>query len=184
VKNAFNFVFKAFFGGCFGCLGVMSLLLVVILIVGLVFGSSMLNGITTFLQSIPAMVTRGLSGLEGEVNGEAPASGSVPIMEVYLTNGDDPSTEHINEFSSSQYEQVRFWVRAPQGTSTSFTLLLTMPDRSQVQFGPEFSTDPSGEPVSCGHFGDQAPSAGDYKLEVMVSGNSASAGSVEFTVMD
>jgi len=184
MKNAFKFIFKAFFGGCFGCLGVISLFLVLILVIGLVFGPSLMGGLTNFLQSIPGILSKGVSGMGSVMEGSAPFSGPIPTMEVYLTDGDDPSADQVTTFSSDQYEQIKFWVRAPEGTAIAFTLLMTMPDRSQVQFGPEFQTDPSGQPVSCGQFGDQAPSSGDYKLEVMLPGMSTSAAAVEFTITD
>jgi hypothetical protein len=64
-----------------------------------------------------------------------------------------------------------------------FNLLLTMPDRGQVQFGPTFKTDPTGNPVSCGPFGDTAPQPGKYKLEVQLTGTSVTVGEVEFEVI-
>jgi len=184
MKNAFKFILKAFFGGCFGCLGVFSIILVIILVLGLVFGPGLISNLDNFFQSIPGMLSKGISDIGSSMEDTFTGSDLTSPFEVYLTSGDDPSADHVTTFSSTEYEQINFWVRAPQGAATSFTLLMTLPDRSQLQFGPEFQTDPSGQPVSCGQFGDFTPPAGDYKLEVMLPGMSTSAGAAEFSITD
>jgi hypothetical protein len=180
MKEALKFGLKAFFGGCLGCLGVLSVMLIFILALGLIFGPQVAGGITTFLQSIPGMISQGLSPLSGGLPGSSTNMSPIPPMEVYLTIGNKSDAKHITSFSAAQSKQVYFWVKAPKETAISFTLLITRPDKNKIQFGPEFKTDLSGKPVNCGQFGDTSPSAGSYKLEVIPKGTSTTAGSVDF----
>lgn len=185
MKEAFNFGLKAFFSGCLGCLGVLSVVLIFVLILGLIFGPQVAGGISTFLQSIPGIISQGLSPLSGiipGVPGNSTTVGPVPPMEVYLTIGDNPNNKHITSFSTAQTKQVYFWVKTPKEATISFTILITQPDNNKMQFGPEFKSDPSGKPVNCGQFGITAPSAGSYKLEVIPNGTTTAAGSVDFKV--
>jgi|LDZU01.1.fsa_nt_gi hypothetical protein len=182
MKNAFKFCMKAYFGGCFGCLGALSFLLVLAIIFTLVLGPSIMNGISSFVQSISGIFNQGASFL-GSGNANTPLDmENLPVMEVFLTQGENPDSTHIETFKTADYKQIRFWVRAPEGTSLDFTLLLTLPDQSQVQFGPTFQTDPSGNPVSCGQFGDWSPQPGKYKLEVQLTSASVTVGEMEFEV--
>ena len=185
MKEALKFGLKAFFGGCLGCLGVLSVVLIFILVLGLIFGPQVAGGISTFLQSIPGIISQGLSPLSGIIPGlpgNSTTVGPVPPMEVYLTIGDNPNNKHVTSFSTAQAKQVYFWVQAPKDAAVSFTLLITQPDKNKIQFGPEFKTDVTGKPVNCGQFGDTVPSKGSYKLEVIPNGTSTAAGSVDFKV--
>lgn len=201
MKDGLKFGLKAYFGGCFGCLGALTTLLVLILVFTLVLGPTAMGSMTPLMQSFPSILSQGIPGMGAPMQNDADNMEQIagteaaphndgnsmqqtPLMEVYLTIGNDPGGKHITSFSSAQYEQIWFWVRSPQGTATTFTLLLTMPNKSQVQFGPQFSSDPSGEPVPCGQFGDQGPESGEYKLEVTTGKDSASAGAIEFTVTE
>ena len=182
MKEALKFGLKSFFGGCLGCLGVISMILILVVILGLIFGPQLAGGISTFLQSIPGIISQGLSPLSGGVPSSSTNMGQVPPMEVYLTIGKNADAKHITSFSTAQSKQVYFWVQAPKDTTINFTLLITLPDKSQTQFGPEFKSDASGKAINCGQFGDMKPIAGSYKLEVIPKGSSTSAGSIEFKV--
>jgi hypothetical protein len=185
MKDAIKFGFKAFFGGCLGCLGVISVMLVFVLVLGLIFGPQVAGGISTFLQSIPNIISQGLSPLSGIIPGmpgNSTTLGPVPPMEVYLTIGDNPNNKHVITFSTAQTKQIYFWVKAPKDAAISFTLLITQPDKTKTQFGPEFKSDPSGKSVNCGQIGVTAPSTGNYKLEVIPNGTSTAAGSVDFKI--
>jgi hypothetical protein len=185
MKDAIKFGFKAFFGGCLGCLGVISVVLIFVVALGLIFGPQVAGGISTFLQSIPGIISQGLSPLSGIIPGlsdNATTIGPVPPMEVYLTIGENPNNKHITTFSAAQSKQAYFWVKAPKETSISFSLLITQPDKNKTQFGPEFKSDSTGKPINCGKFGDTAPSVGSYKLEIIPKGTSSAAGSVDFKV--
>lgn len=180
--DALKFGLKSFFGGCLGCLGVISVILILVVILGLIFGPQLAGGISTFLQSIPGILSQGLSPLSGGGPGSSTNMGPVPPLEVYLTIGNKPDAKHITSFSVAQSKQVYFWVRAPKDTAINFTMLITQPDKRQIQFGPEFKSDVSGKPVNCGQFGDTTPIAGSYKLEVIPKGSSTSAGLIDFKV--
>jgi hypothetical protein len=185
MKDAINFGFKAFFGGCLGCFGVISVVLIFVVVLGLIFGPQVAGGISTFLQSIPGIISQGLSPLSGIIpgmSGNSTTVGPVPPMEVYLTIGDNPNNKHITTFTAAQFKQVFFWVKAPKDANISFTMLITQPDKNKTQFGPEFKSDPTGKPVNCGQIGGAAPSAGSYKLEIIPKGTSTAAGSVDFKV--
>jgi len=182
MKDAIKFGLKSFFGGCLGCLGVISVILILVVILGVIFGPQVAGGISTFLQSIPGMLSQGLSTLSGGAPDNSTKIGPVPPMDVYLTIGNKSDAKHITSLSTAQSKQVYFWVQAPKDSAISFTLLITLPDKSQTQFGPEFKSDASGKAVNCGQFGSLIPVAGSYKLEVIPSGSSTSAGSTEFKV--
>jgi len=182
MKEALKFGLKSFFGGCLGCLGALSVILILAVVLGLVFGPQLIGGISNLFQTIPGILSQGLSSLGGGAPGSSINMGQVPPMEVYLTIGKNPDAKHITTFKAAQSKQIYFWVQAPKETAINFTLLITQPDKSQIQFGPEFKSDASGKPVNCGQFGDMTPIAGSYKLEVIPKGSSTSAGSIEFKV--
>lgn len=184
MKNAFNFCVKAYFGGCIGCFGALTFLLILVLVFALTLGPGIMNGASSFVQSLSGMFGQGIS-LPGSGNTNAPIDmENLPVLEVFLTQEENPDATHIETFQSDDYKQIRFWVRAQEGTSVDFTILITMPDQSQVQFGPTFQTDPEGNPVSCGQFGDWVPQAGKYKLEAQVTNANITVGVVEFEVTD
>lgn len=184
MKNAFKFILKAFFGGCIGCFGALTFLLMLALVISLVFGPSIINNANSLLDSLSHSLNQLMPFSEsGTFNTEIDME-NLPVFEVYLTSGDDPGAAHVESFSTDEYQDVWFWVRAPEGTALQFELLLTMPDRGQVQFGPTFNTDPSGNPRSCGQFGDFAPDPGSYKLEAQIAGTSVTVGVAEFEVME
>ncbi|NPV40333.1 MAG: hypothetical protein HPY72_03190 [Anaerolineae bacterium] len=183
MKNAFKFMIKAYFGGCIGCFGALSFLLILLLIIGVVLGPSFIYSANSIVQSLNHSLNQIISqpGL-GSPNTNIDM-GNLPVFEVFLTKENNPDAVHIDSFAGADYKNTWFWVRAPKGQSMDFNLLLTMPDRGQVQFGPTFKTDPTGNPVSCGQFGDTAPQPGKYKLEVQLTGTSVTVGEVEFEVI-
>jgi len=186
MKEAVKFAIKAFFGGCIGCLGALSFVLVLLLILGLVFGPKIAGNITSLLQSLPTLFSQGLSSLPFGATGTNPSTNpsNITPMEIFLTLGTNSDAKHITTFSAKQASQITFWVQAPQGASISFTLLLTLADGSQTQFGPTFKTATSGAALSCGHFSSQTPQVGSYKVMVIPDGSpsSAPAGSLDFKV--
>ncbi len=184
MKNAFKFCVKSYFGGCIGCFGALSFLLILVLVFALVLGPSIMNGVSSFMQSLSGIFGQGMS-LPGFGSTNTPIDmENLPVVEVFLTQEDNPDAAHIETFQSDNYKQIRFWVRAPEGTSMDFTILLTLPDQSQVQFGPTFQTDPNGNPVSCGQFGDWVPQPGKYKLEAQVTNENITVGVMEFEVTE
>ena len=194
--NATKFIMKSFFGGFFGCLGVLSLMVIFVLIIGLVFGQQLIGGTSSILESIPSILTQGqnlpLFG-DGNITGEnlndkqsmtpmGPYVGA-PI-EVFLTMGNKPDGKRVISFTREESKQVSFWARSSESTPVQFEVLITMPDNSQTQFGPTFTTDPSGNPVNCGQFGVANPSAGSYRLEAIPLGSSSAAGVFDFTITE
>lgn len=105
----------------------------------------------------------------------------LPPMEIYITLGNDPDAEHATRVAESQVPQMHFWVRGQGNYQIPFTLILTMPDQDRLQYGPDFQTDPNGQPVSCGSM--TLPlTPGDYRLEVVISGFEAPNSIFEFSV--
>lgn len=183
MKNAFKFMIKAYFGGCIGCFGALSFLLILLLIIALVLGPSIMNSANSIIQSFTHSLNQVIP-LPSSGNANAGIDmENLPVFEVFLTKENNPDAAHLDSFQVADYKNVRFWVRAPKGQSMDFNLLLTMPDRRQVQFGPTFKTDPTGNPVSCGQFGDTAPQPGKYKLEAQLTGTSVTVGESEFEVV-
>jgi hypothetical protein len=183
MKDALKFCVKAFFGGFIGCIGALTLILILALIFGLVLAPKIMGGITSLFQSFQESLSHLIPSLTSGGSMLGPSGNQLPMppMEVFLTMGNNPDGKHITSFSATQTKQVYFWVRAPQGAAISFDLLMTMPDGKQTQFGPTFKTDASGKPAGCGQFDSQVPT-GNYKLDVTSPGSSTSAGSVGFTV--
>jgi hypothetical protein len=107
----------------------------------------------------------------------------IQSMEIFLTIGNNPYSEHITSFSADQYNNLFFWVSSPQGKNINFELLLTGPSGDTNQFGPIFRTDPSGKPTNCGQFGSNPPK-GNYILKLIPANNSAISKSLEFQVTD
>ena len=185
MKNAFKFGLKAFFGGCLGCFGALTFILILLLVITLVIGPNVFGGISSFIQSFSNLLHMGGISLPGSENTNSNIDmENLPVFEVFLTGENDPNAAHVETFSQSEFKQIWFWVRAPQGISLNFTLLMTMPDHSQVQFGPTFTTDSTGNPQSCGQFGDFAPQSGKYKLEAQLEGMSVTVGEIEFEITE
>lgn len=184
MKNAFKFIIKAYFGGCIGCFGALSFLLILLLVIALVLGPSIMNNANSLIQSFTHSLNQVIP-LPGSGNSNANIDmENLPIFEVFLTEKNSPDSAHVDSFPAADYKNVRFWVRAPEGQTIDFTLLLTMPEQGQVQFGPTFKTDSTGNPLSCGQFGDTAPQPGKYKLEAQLAGTSVTVGETLFEVTD
>jgi hypothetical protein len=184
MKNAFKFIIKAYVGGCIGCFGALSFLLILLLVIGLILGSTIMNNANSLLQSLPNSLTQFFPLMSSGNPNENIDMENLPVFEVFLTREDNPNAVHIDSFSVDDYQEVWFWVRTPEGQSRNFTLLLTMPGHEQVQFGPTFKTDSAGNPVQCGQFGDTAPQPGKYKLETRLGNTSVTVGEAEFEVME
>lgn len=192
--NAIRFVLKSFFGGCFGCLGALSLMTVMMLVFGLVLGPKLVSGASGLLGSLPSLLSGGLpmSGSQSTsdnqnmtgINPTQTFSGTIPPMEVFLTRGNSPEGERITTFKKSESKDVFFWVQAPENTTMRFEMILTIPNQGDVQFGPVFSTDPSGAPVNCGQFGETTPPAGQYRLRVVPEGSTSTAAETKFTITE
>jgi hypothetical protein len=200
MKNALRFVAQAFFGGCFGCLGAWITTVLIIVLLGIIFssssGSGLLGSVSGFVQSIPNMLGNTIGEVLNEDGGsnspqagmhytELPCPKDPPQdLTIFLTVGNDPTTEHISQISTGNSTNARFWVQAPQWVAVKFVLVITHPDGSTQVFGPpdhpEFTSDPGGLPFSVGGFGSPAE-LGDYQLTIYVC-DSITAGSLYFQV--
>ncbi len=191
MKNVMKFIAKAFFGGCIGCLGALFMTATVILVLVLVFnatiGPGLVGSVKGFFQDLPntlfsSLTSTFMPGSEGGNNQVTVPEGidlsylqcppdNPPSMNLFMTAGSDPTAEHITQFAASQSSSVRFWVQAPEGTVVKFVLVLTSPDGTVHEFGPEsnpmFTSDPSGLPYPLGSFGSAAAS-GSYNLTLYV----------------
>ena len=186
-----RFCLKAFFGGCLGCLGALSVVVVLSLILGVTVGPPLLVGANELLKSVPDLFSQSFPQGFPPLSGTLPANQGfstnkepIPPFEVFLTKGDNPDVAHLTTFTQNESKQVNFWVSAPKGTSIRFELLMTIPEQGKVQFGPKFNTNSSGKPVNCGRFGDENPSIGSYTLEAIPDGSSNPAGKLKFTITE
>lgn len=206
MKNALKFVTKAFFGGCFGCLGAWIMTVLVIALLAVIFattiGPGLVNSVTGFVSSIPNMLGNTVQGLFSGGGGgnegggvSTPQQGlhfanltcpsdPAPQLKVFLTKGNDPTAEHLNQISAGNSTSARFWVQAPEGVTVKFDLLMTMPNGTAQVWGPsdhpEFTSDPGGLPFSVGGFGSPAQE-GQYELTIYLC-DTATAGSLVFQV--
>ncbi|MEW6586657.1 MAG: hypothetical protein AB1442_13755 [Nitrospirota bacterium] len=102
-------------------------------------------------------------------------------MEIFITLGDNPDAEHVTSIAESQVSQMYLWVRGQGNYQIPFTLILTMPSLDRLQYGPDFQTDPNGQPVRCGNM--TLPlMPGDYRLEVVIAGLESPNSILEFSV--
>jgi hypothetical protein len=85
MKNAFKFMIKAYFGGCIGCFGALSFLLILLLIIGVVLGPSIIYSANSIVQSLNHSLNQIISqpGL-GSPNANIDM-GNLPVFEVFLT---------------------------------------------------------------------------------------------------
>jgi len=205
MKNAMKFVAKAFFGGCFGCLGVSIMAVLVITLLGAIFattiGPGLVKSITGFVQSIPNMVSTTVSSsVQGLFNGggqEGSNSQTVlhfenlvcpnnppPELKVFVTLPNDPTAEHLTQILSEQVTSAHFWAQSPPRVTMKFALVLTMPGGSVRIWGPSdstiFTSDPGGLPFFVGSFDSPVPT-GQYKITVYLC-DTVTAGNLDFQV--
>jgi len=85
IGSAIKFLIKAYFGGCFGCLGALTLVVILGLIITIVFGPSLASA----LPNIPGMLFPGGLGLDSLIPGGSevaqPGFGEPPAADCYST---------------------------------------------------------------------------------------------------
>jgi hypothetical protein len=205
MKNLMKFIAKAFFGGCIGCLGAWFMTATIILVLVLVFnatiGPGLIDSVKGFFQDLPNTLFSSLTNsfLPSD-EGNAPAidvpsslglsslycpPGEPPVLQLFMTEGNDPISEHVTQITSEQSATARFWVKAPEGVTVNFALILTHPDGTTSMFGPEsdpvFTSDPGGWPYTVGGLGSAAP-IGSYNLSIYVCQH-VSVASLQFEVV-
>lgn len=205
MKDVMKFVVKAFFGGCIGCLGALVMTTTVILILVLIFnatiGPGLVDSAKGFFQDLPNTLFSTLTSsfMPGSENidraGNNPAAIDLSYLQcppdnptgldLYVTAGNDPTATHISQFTASESSTVRFWVKAPEGVTVNFVLVLTSPNGAVNVFGsetdPVFTSDPGGFPYSVGSFGSASAATGLYELTLYVC-QDVSAASLSFEV--
>ncbi len=188
VQRSAKFGIQAFFGGCIGCLGAWVTSVFIILLASFIFGSVFYNSIVSFgkavkslTEEIPSILqgNRGPFSMEQESVSATP-TGTLPQLQVYMTQGDDPQGKAITSVTQAESPQMYFWVKAGKGVNVTFTLWLTNAEGSKSQFGPSFITKSDGSPRSCGRFATEAP-VGDYLMQALI-GNTV-VGDLRFSVI-
>jgi hypothetical protein len=167
-------------------LGALSVIAILGLVIGLIFGSQIMSVIPAIFQTSPQTGVQmpnptGNNQPDSIINNDI---GSELSMEIFLTEGNDPNGKRLTSFSSEQTKDIHCWVKPPQGIALEFIIMVTLPNGSQSQFGPRFTSDPSGEPVNCGQFNEANPPLGKYTLEVIPSMATEPVTSIEFTITD
>ena len=199
MQDAVEFGLKSFFAGCLGCMGACTLLLVGFLVVGLVFQPQLQNMQESFTQSLQDLIPQGgppgsggpptdqqSGGMDQPENQpQGMDQGSPPSHPViFLTRGENPQSEWINSFQKAEADNIYLWVRNPQGLTTDFKLMVTIPDGEQVQFGPVFTTDPAGNPINCGHLSSENLPTGTFKIRMLPTDGSQPLAGTQFMVTE
>jgi len=194
MKNALEFGLKSFFAGCLGMLGAISMVVAAAVIFGLIFRSQ-IQGLQEdtagMFQSIPDMLSEGLSGMDEEDNSmdeEASTnSGNAEELQnlfVYLTEGEHPDNQKLTTFSKGQATNISIWVKSSTDPQIKFTLELIMPDGTKHPLEQEFDTDPSGDAVFCGKLNLPESLVGDYALKAFPIGSSLPPGTLQFNITE
>jgi hypothetical protein len=209
MKNALRFVSKAFFGGCFGCLGAWITTVLVIALLAVIFASTigpgLVNSVQGFFQNFPSMISNGVQGLFNSVGGQQPTevtqqvtpeslltfptltcpNDPVPQLKIFMTASNDPSSEHLTQISLDGSTEAHFWVQVPQGVIVKFALVLSRVDgRTQIWdpiSNPDYTSDPGGQPFSVGSFS-EPPLVGDYQMTAYLC-SIMIGGSIDFKVI-
>jgi len=200
MRDALEFGVKSFFAGCLGCLGAITITVVVVLGFGLVFKSKIQNvqtDITDSLQSIPEALSHGPPGMAGQQPGtgseepgmeeeasQQPAPKDNPSLFIFLTAGENPEGQKVNTFTRDQAKNVAIWVQSPPETQVPFRLELTIPDGTNYPFGEEYKSDPSGKPVMCGKLDAPDPPTGTYTLKAFPGNSPDPTGAMQFTITE
>jgi hypothetical protein len=186
MKESIRFALKSYFAGFLGCLGALSVIAILALIIGLIFGSQIMSFIPNFFQTSPQTGFQAPNISEPDQPDDIINSDTVSKldMEIYLTEGNDPTGEHLTTFSSAQTKDIHCWVKPPQEIALEFIIMITLPNSSQSQFGPRFLSDTSGEPMNCGQFSEANPPLGEYKLEIIPSMDPNPVASLIFTITE
>jgi len=191
LKDTLKIALQSFLGGCFGCLGAMMTIVIVLLIGGLVFGSIFGSSITQAVNTLFEGVAQAIKGLSsiltggtgpfsnGQYSVVATPTGTLPQLEVFMTIGDSPDDQRLTVIPQSESTQAYFWVKADESVDVTFRLVLTNPDGTAAQFGTPFTTRTDGTPRNCGRWVTRAPE-GNYVLKAMI-GNTV-VGQLDFLV--
>lgn len=192
MNNALEFGLKSFFAGCLGCLGACCLLAVVALGGALVFkpqldklGQGLTSTMEQALQAGPAAVPDhppDSAPSRGQPQ-EGPRDGPAQHI-IYLTKGEDPQSDWVHNFPRSQADNVYLWVANPPEETQKFVVMVTLPDGQQVQFGPEFTPQPSGEPLKCGHLSSENLPTGQFRAGVYQLGGEEPVTETQFYVKE
>jgi hypothetical protein len=190
MNDALEFGLKSFFAGCLGCLGACCLLAVVVFGGTLVFkpqleklGQGLTGTMTQALQAGPA-AEPGHSSDSAPSPGqpqEGPRDGPAQHI-IYLTKGEDPQGDWVHSFPRAQADNVYLWVANPPEDTRNFVVMVTLPDGQQVQFGPEFTPQPSGEPLKCGHLSSENLPSGQFRAGVYPPGGEEPLAETQFFV--
>lgn len=191
VIAAIKFLLKAYFGGCFGCLGVLSAVIILIVVFALTLGPQVLGALQGIqlpaipLPSGPGGPPSGPPGGPGTPLTPAPTpTGTLPPIEVWFTKENRPDAEHITTFKFGGLQDVTayIWAKGPKGANVAFEMWIVFPDGKRERFGPpnqQFRTNPDGNPVGTGT-GGPPPMKGTFKLEAVIG--TTTVGSTTITV--
>lgn len=191
IKDTIKIALQSFLGGCFGCLGAITTIVIVLLVGGLVFGSifgssitqavnTMFEGVAQAIKGLSSILTGGSGPFSNEYTSYPPTpTGMLPRLQVFMTSGDDPKGEQLTVIQQNKSTQSYFWVKADENVDVTFRLVLTKPDGTAAQFGTLFTTRTDGTALNCGRWVTRAP-IGNYVLKAMI-GNTV-VGQLEFSV--
>lgn len=194
MKNALEFGLKSFFAGCLGMLGAISMVVAAVAIFGLIF-KSQIQGLqkdtTGMIQSIPDMLTEGLSGMDEEDNNMAEGSatnvekdGGLPYLSVYLTEGEHPDNPKLTTFSKGQATNISIWVNYQIESHSKLKLELKLPDGAKHPLAQEFDMDPFRDGIFCGRLDLPDSQVGDYTLTAIPIGSSLSQSTLQFSITE
>lgn len=190
MNDALEFGLKSFFAGCLGCLGACCLLGVVVFGGTLVFKPQLEKLGQGLTGTVEKVLQAGPPGQPGHPPDSAPDQGQPqegpregPAQYIiYLTKGEDPQADWVHNFPRSQADNVYLWVANPPEETQKFAVMVTLPDGNQVQFGPDFSPSPSGEPLKVGHLSSEKLPSGHFQAGVYPLGSEQPVAETQFYV--
>jgi hypothetical protein len=168
------FIRKSFLGGCFGCLGVGSAMIVIFVLVFGVFGAQF----TAIIHTVTIAVSPILTGIQATPT----AQGELPAIEVWVSKENQSLAPHLTQAKLPIQQPLFLWARAPKGATIHFTVRIVLPNGQSVPFGTDFAPDPTGKPISLGAWLDVPTQPGVYRIDCVIG--ATIVGSTVLTVVN
>jgi hypothetical protein len=182
MREFIKFCLKAFWGGCFSTIGA-AVVIALILSVFIFYPQNVVMKKIIELQ--PTQFSNPSYGLnETPINIQIIQSTQqledLPKMDIWMTPDVDPTGQKVDSVRNDKLTHLHVWVQSNINSSIPFTIWIIGTNVDEP-FGPNFTTNITGEPMSVGQFASLMRS-GTYRLEVRVG--PAKVGELIFKITD
>jgi hypothetical protein len=182
MRSLAKYCLKAFLGGCFSTIGAI-VVLATLLALYILYPQ---NVLTERIRELPepelAIRPNGMVVTPGK-NPYVPITPQLeelPKIDIWMTPDLDPTGLKIDSVRNDKLTHLHVWIQSNVNSSIPFTIWVIGATINEP-FGPNFTTNTTGEPMSVGQFASLMKS-GSYRLEVRVG--TTKVGELSFKITD